>query len=96
VALSTKDRTQIYTRLAPMIGEKEAETLLDQFPSRAGAELVTMADLKAVEARLDHRMDLLEQRVAATIEKAMRRQLIWLVVAMFTMLQLIARTSLFG
>jgi hypothetical protein len=96
VPLSTRDRQQLYTRLAPTIGEQEAEILLDQFPSRADAEYVTVADLKAEVARLDHRIDLLEQRVEAIIQKAMRRQLIWLIATMVTVLQLAARTNLFG
>jgi hypothetical protein len=96
VPLTTRDRTQIYTRLAPMIGEKEAETLLDQFPSTADAEYATVADLKAVEARLDHRIDLLEERFTATLEKALRRQTIWIIVTMIALLQLVARTNLFG
>jgi len=96
MALATRDRTQIYTRLAPVIGEKEAETLLDQFPARADAEYVTVADLKAVEARLDHRIDLLEKSVEAMIQKAMRRQMAWTIVTMIALLTLAARTNVFG
>lgn len=96
MALSTRDRQQLYTRLAPVIGEQEAETLLDQFPSRADAELVTMADLKAAEARLDHRIDLLEARLEAKIEQAMRRQTIWMVATMITVLTLAASMNIFG
>jgi hypothetical protein len=68
VALTTRDRQQIDTRLAPVIGEEEAETLLDQFPSTADAELVTVADLRAVEARLDHKIDMVELRLDTKIE----------------------------
>ena len=48
--------------------QQEAETLLDQFPSTNDTELATLADLKAVEARLDHRIDLLDIRLTAKIE----------------------------
>jgi len=68
VVLSTKDRQQIFTRLAPVLGEQEAETLLDQFPATTDAEPVTVAGLRAVEARLDHRIDMVELRLDAKIE----------------------------
>ena len=68
MSLSTGGRQQLYTRLAPVIGEQEAETLLDQFPSTNDAQLATVADLKAEVARLDHRIDLLETRVDAGFE----------------------------
>lgn len=67
MALTTGDRQQIFTRLAPVIGEQEAEMLLDQFPS-ADTEPVTVADLRAVEARLDHRIDMVELRLDAKID----------------------------
>ncbi len=73
MALTTRDRTQIHTKLAPVIGEKEAETLLDQFPSSTDTELATLADLKAVEARLDHRIDLVEARLDAKIDRVEER-----------------------
>jgi hypothetical protein len=63
VPLSTRDRQQLSTRLAPAIGEQEAETLLDQFPSTTDADLATIADLKAEVARLDHRIDLLDAKL---------------------------------
>lgn len=72
MALSTGDRRQIYTRLAPVIGEQEAETLLDQFPT-ADTEPITLADLRAVEARLDHRIDLVEARLEARIDAVEQR-----------------------
>ncbi len=68
MVLSTKDRQQIFTRLAPVLGEEEAETLLDQFPSTIDAEIVTAADLRGDGARLDHRIDLVELRLDAKID----------------------------
>jgi hypothetical protein len=64
VSLSTRDRQQIHTRLAPVIGEQEAETLLDQFPSTADTQLVTVARL----AETDHRIDMVELRLDAKID----------------------------
>lgn len=68
MALTTGDRQQIFTRLAPVIGEQEAETLLDQFPATTDTETVTVADLRAAEARLDHRIDMVERRLDAKID----------------------------
>lgn len=114
MALTTRDRQQIYTRLAPVIGEEEAETLLDQFPSTADTRFATIADLQAVEARLDHRIDLLDAKIdlvearlsarfdvleksfEATLHKALRRQTIWMIATIVTVLGLAARTNIFG
>lgn len=71
MALTTSDRQQIYTRLAPVIGEQEAEMLLDQFPSSADAELVTVARLAETDHRiamLDAKIDMVELRLDARIE----------------------------
>ena len=64
MALTTGDRQQIFTRLAPVIGEQEAETLLDQFPATTDTELVTFGRL----AETDHRIDLVELRLDAKID----------------------------
>jgi glycosyltransferase A (GT-A) superfamily protein (DUF2064 family) len=82
VSLTTGDRQKISTRLAPAIGEQEAEMLLDQFPSNADAELVTVgrlaetdhridmldAKIDMVEMRLDAKIDMVEARLDAKIE----------------------------
>lgn len=73
MALTTGDRQHLYTRLAPVIGDQEAEPLLDQFPASTDAQLSTVADLRAVEARLDHRIDLVEARLTAKIDGVEQR-----------------------
>jgi hypothetical protein len=107
VALRPGERQKIYTRLAPVIGEEEAETLLDQFPSTSDAQPVTAADLRAVEARLDHRIDMFGLRLEAkidnagerlekTLHKALRTQTIWMITMLVAVLGLAARTNIFG
>lgn len=103
MALTTRDRQHLYTRLAPVIGEEEAETLLDQFPSSTDARFATIADLQAVEARLDHRIDLLDakmeagfERLEKLIDKQMRTQTILMITTIIAVLGLAARTNIFG
>ena len=41
MALTTRQRTTLYTAIADAIGTEEAGLLLDQFPAREGDELIT-------------------------------------------------------
>ena len=109
MALATRDRQQIYTRLAPVIGEEEAGTLLDQFPSTADTELVTVARLAETERRidlLDAKIDMVELRLNAKIDQAverleklihqqMRNQTILMITTIIAVLGL-AETNIFG
>lgn len=52
MALSQKHRSSIYSGLAPVIGEEEADALLSQFPSRLSDEPVTKGDLAVVSSNL--------------------------------------------
>jgi hypothetical protein len=47
VALSQKHRANLFTSLAPVVGEEEAEALLSQFPSRDLDEPVTKEFVRA-------------------------------------------------
>ncbi|HEX7134501.1 MAG TPA: hypothetical protein VF228_18145 [Iamia sp.] len=103
MALATRERQQIYTRLAPVIGEEEAGTLLDQFPSTADTELATVADLKAldakidmVEARLIGKMEAGFERLEKLIYQQMRRQTILMFTMVVAVVGLAARTNIFG
>lgn len=110
MALATRDRQQIYTRLAPVIGEEEAGTLLDQSPATADTELATVADVKAldakidmVELRLDTKIELLRkdmekgfERIEKLINAKLRTQTILMFTTIVAVLGLAARTNLFG
>lgn len=52
MALSQKHRSSIYSGLAPVIGEEEADALLSQFPSRLSDEPATKADLGLISGTL--------------------------------------------
>ena len=47
MALTTRQRTTLYTAIAAAIGTEEAGLLLDQFPAREGDELITRDFLAA-------------------------------------------------
>lgn len=52
MVLSQKHRSSIYSGLAPVIGEEEADALLSQLPTRIGDEPVTRDVLRAEMAEL--------------------------------------------
>ena len=63
VALTTRQRSRLYTAIAAAIGTEEAELLLDQFPAREGDELITrdylaavIAEVRADIARMENRL----------------------------------------
>jgi predicted nucleic acid-binding Zn-ribbon protein len=53
MALSQQHRTAIYGKLSPVIGDKETEALLLQFPAREEDEPVTKDHLRAELNKLD-------------------------------------------
>lgn len=74
MALSQKHRGTIFQRLAPVIGEEEAEALLRQFPSRDLDEPVTkefvraeVADVRAEMADLRTEMHQLGIRLFVSL-----------------------------
>ncbi len=60
MVLSQKHRSSIYSGLAPVIGEEEADALLSQLPTRIGDEPVTRDVLRAeiAELRTDMHTDM--------------------------------------
>lgn len=72
MALSTKHRSHIYERLAPMLGEEEADALLSQFPARDVDEPVTQAFVHAeiADLRGDLRSEIAELRTELRTEIA--------------------------
>jgi hypothetical protein len=93
VALSQKQRTNIYARLSPVIGEEEADALLLQFPSREADEPVVKADLAVVTAdlavvkadigvlRAEMHAEIAD--LQADMADRFRQQTVWMVTAVF-------------
>ena len=81
MALSQKHRTSIYSSLVPILGEEEAEALMQEFPATERDELVTRSMLLATETTL--RGEIAEVRVElagfrADVADRFRQQTVWL------------------
>ncbi|CAN5674012.1 hypothetical protein BH24ACT4_BH24ACT4_03880 [soil metagenome] len=75
MVLSQKQRGSIYSSLAPVIGEEEADALLSQFPTRIGDEPVTRDVLRAdlAELRTELKDDMAVLRIELKDEMAALR-----------------------
>ncbi len=67
MALTTRQRSRLYTAIAAAIGTEEAELLLDQFPAREGDELITRDYLAAVIAEVRADIARMENRLYVTL-----------------------------
>ncbi|MCB0963341.1 MAG: hypothetical protein KDA98_08570 [Acidimicrobiales bacterium] len=89
MALSSTHRSSLHRSLAPVVGQAEAEALLDQFPARAEDDPATAgfvreqisvsnAQLRAEIATL--RIELHEEiwKLRAEMHSLIRRQTIWM------------------
>jgi len=96
MALKEKHRSSIYTRLAPILGEEEAEAMLAHFPARDVEEPVTRADLavgvadlraEMAELRAEIRAELNAEigSVRTEIERSSKRTIMWLVGVMIAL-----------
>ena len=63
MALDTKHRSSIYTKLLGTLGEEDATVLMDQFPALEADELVTKEFLRAELAELRTEMHQLGHRL---------------------------------
>lgn len=68
MALSARDRSSIYTKLVPLLGEREADVLMSEFPAHEADELVTRSILRAEMAEL-----------RTEISERLQRQTSWVV-----------------
>jgi hypothetical protein len=62
VAISEKERRELFNRLEEALGPEGAGTLMDMLPPAGWVDVATKHDLAALEQRLDQRIDGLEQR----------------------------------
>jgi hypothetical protein len=62
VAISEKERRELFNRLEEALGPEGAGTLMDMLPPAGWADVATKHDLAALEQRLGQRIDGLEQR----------------------------------
>ena len=61
-------RHELHERLVELMGPSRAETLMEHLPPTGWGDVATKADLAHFEARLDQRLDALEERVQLRAE----------------------------
>lgn len=88
--LSEADRSRIYTGLSEVTSSRTAEVLMQSIVDAPWDILATKEHVDAEFAKIDVRFDAMQARTDATIERAIRRQTIWLMSAMFAFNGLLA------
>jgi hypothetical protein len=89
MALDAQQRSSIYRKLVPVLGDADANTLMSQFPSLEADELVTKQFLRAeisgvrgemhtefADVRGEMRLEI--ERVNTNLERKINHQTIWL------------------
>jgi hypothetical protein len=71
VALDTRTRSSIYRKLTPILGKKDANALMSEFPGSEGDDLVTKSFLRAEIASLETRLTLRMGAMGVVILSAM-------------------------
>jgi hypothetical protein len=74
MALDARQRSSIYEKLVPILGDDDANALMTEFPSIEADELVTKQFLRAEMAGLRGDMASLETRLTLRIGAAMAAQ----------------------
>ena len=70
MAMTEEQRHELYTRLEEVLGMGPATTLMEGMPPVGWADVATKRDLEHVETRID----LMEARFDAALERALRLQ----------------------
>jgi len=69
VAIDERTRHQLFLRLEEVLGDEEANTLMEHLPPVGWADVATKTDLSALEARIDLRFDLATERMERTVQQ---------------------------
>jgi hypothetical protein len=70
-------RYRLYLKLEEVLGHDEAETLMGHLPPVGFGEIATKADLSELEDRMTLRMESLEHRLSAKMERLARQGAVW-------------------
>ncbi len=70
--INEKVRWVLMRRLSEVLGEEEAETLMESLPPVVWHQIATKGDLKALEERLDSRFALLRGEFATQMARSTR------------------------
>lgn len=69
MAVSERDRHELYRSLEGVLGKEPADTMMALLPPVGWADVATKDDLRNLEERLTVRMDALEERLLKQIER---------------------------
>ena len=74
MAIDERTRHQLFLRLEEVLGDEDANTLMEHLPPVGWADVATKRDLDELEARLGLRLELVEQRTTSTLRSEMNTQ----------------------
>ncbi len=93
MTITERNRHQLYLRLEAVLGTEEATTLMEHLPPVGWADVATKADLHALEARLELRLDSLEHRVRADFQRDLRTTMLAVLVGNAAVVSIVAALS---
>jgi hypothetical protein len=76
VSVDERSRLQLAEAAERLLGADEGITLMELSPPIGWADVATKHDLLHLEARMDLRLELSEQRVTARLERSIRMALV--------------------
>jgi hypothetical protein len=74
MAITEENRHQLYRRLEEVLGHDEATIMMEHLPPVGWADVATKRDLDSLEARVGARLDAMDARFDARLERALREQ----------------------
>jgi hypothetical protein len=74
MAITEESRHQLDRRLEEVLVHEEATVMMEHLPPVGWADVATRRDLDTLEARFDLKLDALEARLEATLERSLREQ----------------------
>ncbi|HEX7277329.1 MAG TPA: hypothetical protein VF244_08140 [Acidimicrobiales bacterium] len=69
MAIDERTRHQLFLRLEEVLGDEEANTLMEHLPPVGWADVATKTDLADLERRVDLRFELTEERMMRSIHE---------------------------
>lgn len=81
MTLDARQRSSLYQKLAPLIGEDDANAMMSNFPETEAKELVTKEFLRAELAEVRTEISALDSKMADRFQK----QTAWMVATMVAM-----------
>lgn len=86
MAITEKQRRELFTKAEEVLGEANAETLMSHLPPVGWADVATKQDLAALEGRLEGRLAQFADQLRAEFQRDLRQQLLAFLTANAVML----------